>query len=137
MSRCETPADSPGLPKSREGDPVFAEPWQAQAFAMTVRLHERGVFTWGEWAEALSREVHRPGRAADGADYFDCWVAALSSLLAVRGVASEAEQAALSDRWARAAEATSHGKPIRLENAMDQDQSPFGSCRPWLDVDRS
>ncbi len=117
MSRCETPADLPGLPKSLEGDPVFAEPWQAQAFAMTVRLHERGVFTWGEWAEALSREVHRSGRAVDGADYFDCWVAALSALLAARGVASEVEQAALSDRWARAAEATPHGSPILLENA--------------------
>ena len=117
MSRCETLADSPGLPKSAEGDPVFAEPWQAQAFAMTVRLHEQGTFSWAEWAEALSREVHRPGRAVDGSDYFDCWVAALSSLLSERGVASEAEQSALSDRWARAAEATPHGKPILLENA--------------------
>jgi len=117
LSRCETPIDSPGLPRSAEGEPVFAEPWQAQAFAMTVRLHEQGVFTWAEWAEALSREVHRPGRAADGADYFDCWVAALSVLLSERGVASEGEQAALADRWARAAEATPHGKPILLENA--------------------
>ena len=86
---------------------------------MTVRLHERGVFTWGEWAEALTREVHRPGRPADGADYFDSWVAALSTLLADRGVASEEEQAVLSDRWARAAEATPHGSPIVLENAPD------------------
>lgn len=84
---------------------------------MTVRLHEKGVFQWAEWAQALSREVHRPGRAPDGADYFDCWVAALSSLLAARGVASEAEQVALSERWARAAEATPHGNAIRLENA--------------------
>ena len=84
---------------------------------MTVRLHEQGVFTWADWAEALSREVHRPGRAEDGADYFDCWVAALAGLLSERGVASEAEQAALSARWARAAEATPHGSPILLENA--------------------
>lgn len=96
---------------------MFAEPWQAQAFAMTVRLHEQGVFSWAEWAQALSREVHRPGRAADGADYFDCWVAALSGLISERGVASEAEQSALSDRWAQAAEATPHGRPILLENA--------------------
>jgi nitrile hydratase accessory protein len=117
LSQCETPASSPGLPKSAEGDPVFAEPWQAQAFAMTVRLHQQGVFSWAQWAAALSREVHRPGRAGDGADYFDCWVAALSTLLSETGVASEAEQAALSERWSRAAEATPHGNPIRLENA--------------------
>ena len=30
---------------------VFAEPWQAQAFAMTVALHDRGLFSWNEWAE--------------------------------------------------------------------------------------
>ncbi len=96
---------------------MFAEPWQAQAFAMTVRLHERGVFSWNEWAAALTREVHRPGRAADGSDYFDCWVAALSGLLAERGLAGESEQAELSLRWQRAAEATPHGMPILLENA--------------------
>jgi len=73
---------SPGLPKSPEGDPVFPEPWAAEAFAMTVHLHERGLFTWSEWAAALSGEVHKPGRAEDGSDYFDCWVAALSGLVA-------------------------------------------------------
>ena len=125
MSGCETLADSPGLPKSAEGDPVFAEPWHAQAFAMTVRLHEQGMFGWGQWAEALSREVHRPGRAVDGSDYFECWVAALSSLLSQQGVASEAEQAVLSGRWALAAEATPHGKPILLENAPEESISAF------------
>ena len=110
-------AASAGLPRSPEGDPAFSEPWQAQAFAMTVALYERGLFTWPEWAEALSHEVGKAGRAADGSDYFDCWVAALSALLAERRVADEAEQAALSARWSRAAEATPHGSPIYLENA--------------------
>ncbi|MCF3640558.1 nitrile hydratase accessory protein [Rhizobium sp. TRM95111] len=120
MSACDSPSDvtlSPGLPRAADGAPVFAEPWQAQAFAMTVRLHEQGLFTWGEWAEALSREVHRPARAEDGSDYFDCWVAALSALVAEKRLAGAEEQAALSERWARAAEATPHGSPIRLENA--------------------
>ena len=108
---------SPGLPRSVEGDPVFSEPWQAQAFAMTVRLHEQGVFAWSEWAETLSREVHRTGRAADGSDYFECWVSALSGILSERGVAPAPEVAELSHRWQRAAEATPHGSPILLENA--------------------
>ena len=69
---------SPGLPVSSEGGPVFAEPWQAEAFAMTVRLHEKGVFSWSEWAETLSQELYRPGRRPDGADYYECWVAGLS-----------------------------------------------------------
>jgi nitrile hydratase accessory protein len=120
LSTCEprSPlASSAGLPRSAEGDPVFTEPWQAQAFAMTVRLHQQGVFAWSEWAEALSREVHRPGRATDGSDYFECWVSALSSVLSVRGVAPEPEVVELAHRWQRAAEATPHGSPILLGNA--------------------
>lgn len=107
---------SSGLPKSREGDPVFAEPWQAQAFALAVHLNERGVFSWTEWAETLSAELHRPGRLVDGSDYFDAWVAALSQLIAAKGVADEAAQLAMQESWQRAAEATPHGQPIERTN---------------------
>ena len=119
MSVCDTTTDltaSPGLPRSPEGAPVFAEPWHAQAFAMTVHLQARGVFNWPEWAESLSAEVHRPGRAADGSDYFDSWVAALTGLLERRGVADTETIEALRKSWQRAAEATPHGAPIELAN---------------------
>jgi nitrile hydratase accessory protein len=109
-------AGSPGLPKSNEGDPVFAEPWQAEAFAMTVRLHEKGVFSWSEWAEALSHELYKPGRKADASDYFDCWVAALSRLVTELSITSWDHLDHLTQSWQRAAEATPHGKPILLEN---------------------
>lgn len=104
------------LPKSPEGDPVFAEPWQANAFAMTVRLHERGVFSWPEWAEALSAELYKPGRKADASDYYDCWVAALSRLVTELSIASGRELEHLTLSWQRAAEATPHGQPILLAN---------------------
>jgi len=104
------------LPKSPEGDPVFPEPWTADAFAMTVHLHEKGLFAWSEWAEALSKELHKPGRARDGSDYFDCWVAALSELLVSRGVADASVILDLQQSWQRAAEATPHGQPIELAN---------------------
>lgn len=116
---CEVPSalrDLPGLPRSSEGDPVFAEPWQASAFALTVHLFERGLFTWGEWADALPHEVKRPGRDAQGADYYDCWVEALSSLVARKGVTDAATILGLQQSWQRAAEATPHGKPIALAN---------------------
>jgi nitrile hydratase accessory protein len=96
--------------------PVFSEPWQAQAFALTVALHERGLFAWSEWAEALSSEVKRPGAAPDGSDYYEHWLAALEKLLADRGVAAPADVAELARAWRRAAQATPHGKPILLEN---------------------
>ncbi|ENN87679.1 hypothetical protein RHSP_45806 [Rhizobium freirei PRF 81] len=116
---CETAsplAQSPGLPKSTDGEPVFPEPWAADAFAMTVHLHEKGLFAWSEWAEQLSAELHKPGCAADGSDYFDRWVAALSGLLVSKGVADADAVLALQQSWQRAAEATPHGKPITLEN---------------------
>jgi nitrile hydratase accessory protein len=109
-------ANSPQLPKSAEGDPVFAEPWQAEAFAMTVRLQERGVFSWSEWAEALSQELYRPGRRADAGDYYECWVAALTRLVSELSIASMQDIDRLTSSWQRAAEATPHGQAIRLEN---------------------
>lgn len=95
---------------------MFAEPWHAQAFAMTVHLHERGVFSWTEWAESLSSALHQPGRAADGSDYFEGWVEALAGLLAAKGIADADTVRALQESWQRAAEATPHGQPIALAN---------------------
>ena len=83
---------------------------------MTVALHERGLFSLGEWAEALSAEVKRPDAAADGSDYYECWLRALEKLLAAKGAAATSEVDALAAAWERAAHATPHGKPILLEN---------------------
>ena len=119
MSVCEARsrfAQTEGLPRSEEGDPVFPEPWAAEAFAITVHLHERGLFSWGEWADSLSAEVHKPGRAADGSDYFDCWVEALTGLLVGKGIADAEAILGLQKSWQRAAEATPHGVPIELIN---------------------
>ncbi|MDG4879997.1 nitrile hydratase accessory protein [Mesorhizobium sp. WSM4884] len=97
-------------------DPVFAEPWQAEAFAMTVALHDKGLFSWSEWADALSAEVKKPDAASDGHDYYEHWLAALEKLLSSKGIAGKGEVDELAAAWARAAHATPHGKPILLEN---------------------
>jgi nitrile hydratase accessory protein len=97
-------------------EPVFAEPWQAEVFAMVVALHESGLFSWSEWAEILSAEVRRADAATDGRDYYEHWLAALEKLLAKKGVAASADVETLAAAWQRAAHATPHGKPILLEN---------------------
>lgn len=89
-------------------EPVFAEPWQAQAFAMAVKLHERGHFTWPEWAEALAAEV------ATGAPYHECWLAALESLVERKGLVTHPERHSRIEAWDQAARATPHGQPIAL-----------------------
>ncbi|MBB6464612.1 nitrile hydratase accessory protein [Aminobacter lissarensis] len=104
------------IPVATLDAPVFAEPWQAEAFAMVVALHERGLFSWAEWAERLSTEVKRPEAATDGSDYYERWLAALERLLAEKGLAGHEEVDAVAAAWERAAHATPHGQPIVLEN---------------------
>lgn len=102
----------PRLPRDAEG-PVFAEPWQAQAFAMTLKLHEAGAFTWPEWAQALSVEL-AGDPDDDGSRYYDHWVAALEGLVAGRNLAAPAELAARKDAWREAYLRTPHGQPVEL-----------------------
>src|SRR5256714_8758215 len=80
----------PDIPSDDDG-PVFREPWEAQAFAMALALHERGVFSWNEWASALAEEIKRAQAAGDpdtGETYYRHWLATLETLVAAKGVAS-------------------------------------------------
>lgn len=89
MSIAVPPLDS--IPRDLEG-PVFREPWEAQAFALVVQLHRGGLFSWTEWADALSTQircVRERGEPDSGADYYRHWLAALESLLATKGVTDE------------------------------------------------
>jgi len=107
----------PEIPRDDAG-PVFREPWEAQAFAMALALHERGVFTWSEWAEALGREIKRAQASGDpdtGETYYHHWLATLEGLVAQKGVAPREMLHRYRDAWDRAADRTPHGKPIVLQ----------------------
>lgn len=111
--------DLPQLPRD-EGGPVFAEPWQAQAFAMAVRLSEQGYFTWKEWAEALAAELSaaaKSGDPDDGSKYYQHWLATLERLVAAKGLTDPAALAQRKEAWADAYRHTPHGKPIELSAA--------------------
>jgi nitrile hydratase accessory protein len=110
--------DTPGLPRDADG-PVFGAPWQAQAFAMTLRLYERGLFSWPEWAQALAAQIAAAQAAGDldtGDTYYQHWLAALETLVARKGVSSADELARYHDAWDRAADRTPHGQPIALRD---------------------
>ncbi len=110
------PLELPGLPRDLEG-PVFKEPWEARAFAMALRLHECGVFTWPEWADALSHEITAAQDAGDedrGDSYYQHWLGALEAIVARKGAASTSELARYGRAWANAALRTPHGSPIEL-----------------------
>ena len=104
------------IPRDDDG-PVFREPWEAQAFAMTLSLHERGLFTWNEWAATLADEIKRAQASGDpdtGETYYRHWLATLERLIAAKGVASLETQHRYRDAWDHAADRTPHGSPIEL-----------------------
>ena len=110
-------AAAPGIPRDADG-PVFREPWEAQAFAMTLALHERGVFTWDEWAAALSQAIKRAQALGDpdtGETYYHHWLAALESLVAEKRLTDETTLVRYRDAWDRATDRTPHGMPIELQ----------------------
>jgi nitrile hydratase accessory protein len=105
-----------GIPRDNEG-PVFREPWEAQAFAMALALHERGLFTWTEWAATIAEEIKRAQAAGDpdtGETYYRHWLNTLERLVAEKGVTDGNTLTRYRDAWDHAADRTPHGKPIEL-----------------------
>jgi nitrile hydratase accessory protein len=104
------------LPRNEEGQ-VFAEPWQAEAFALTVRLYEAGCFSWTEWAASLAavlREVRDRGEVDDGSRYYDHWLVALERLVTAKQLLSASDIDRRKAAWAEAYRATPHGQPVVL-----------------------
>ena len=117
MSIDQAIAAVPGIPHGPEG-PVFREPWEAQAFAMTVALHEHGLFAWGEWTAVLGDEIKRAQAGGDpdtGETYYRHWLAALERIVAEKGVTDAASLARYRTAWDHAADRTPHGTPIVLQ----------------------
>ncbi|MGQ0483874.1 MAG: nitrile hydratase accessory protein [Hyphomicrobiales bacterium] len=106
------PSDLPQIPQDRDG-PVFNVPWEAQAFAMAVKLNEAGHFTWTEWAGMLGAEI----AAHPQARYYENWLAALEKLAEKKGLMTQVERQHRVAEWDRAAKATPHGRPIELSRS--------------------
>ncbi len=107
------------LPHRLDLEPVFAAPWQAQAFALTVHLHSQGLFTWPEWAAALSHQIQTDPTPTDpnhddGSAYYTHWLNALEQLILSKQLGTPNQIHALEHAWQAAAERTPHGKPIEL-----------------------
>jgi nitrile hydratase accessory protein len=119
MTDAEKLAALPRMPRD-EGGPVFREPWEAQAFALAVKLSEQGYFTWKEWAAALAEELKGAadrGEPDDGTRYYAHWLATLERLVTAKGLSDSASLAARKEEWADAYRHTPHGKPVELSAA--------------------
>lgn len=112
-------ADGGGLPMPPEAASGghFSEPWQAHAFAMVLLLHERGIFSWPQWADTLARRIRAAqvqGDPDDGSSYYRHWLDALEEITIAQGIATADQLHALEHAWADAAHDTPHGQPIEL-----------------------
>jgi nitrile hydratase accessory protein len=106
----------PSLPRDESG-PVFAEPWQAQVFALAVRLSGEGHFTWKEWAAAFAEELKAAADRSepdDGSRYYEHWLAALERLVTTKSLTDRTELAERKEAWVDAYRHTPHGKPVEL-----------------------
>lgn len=112
-------AAAPGLPRDSDG-PVFAEPWQAQAFALTVQLSRTGYFSWPEWADQLAgvlRDAAAHETPDDGTHYYQYWLVALERLCLAKGLTDAPALNSRAQAWADAYRRTPHGKPVELSGA--------------------
>jgi nitrile hydratase accessory protein len=107
--------DPAPLPPDSEG-PVFAEPWQASAFALAVHLSERGAFAWSEWSAALGHEIQAaaPRASEESAAYFLHWLDALERLCREKGLVDGVEIGRRCEQWRQAYLNTPHGEPVEL-----------------------
>ena len=105
------------LPAPQAERLVFAEPWQAHAFAMTLLLHAKGLFSWNEWANALAQEIgatKASGQPDDGSTYYLHWLNTLEKMLLDRRITTPDQIHTLEHAWEAAAQRTPHGEPIVL-----------------------
>ncbi len=111
--------DLPRLPRD-EGGPVFAQAWQAQAFALAIKLSQSGYFTWKEWAATLADELQSAalrGDPDDGSHYYEHWLAALERLALAKGLTDRTSLMIRKEEWIDAYRHTPHGKPVELASS--------------------
>lgn len=112
--------ETPFIPRDDEG-PVFNEPWMARAFAMTLKLAEAKIFTWGEWCEALSSEIKLAQAEGDpdlGDTYYMHWLGALEKLVVDKQVSNSQGLKLAFEDWRAADHAREHGEaPVYIKGA--------------------
>ena len=100
-----------------EQQPVFAEPWEAHAFAITVKLSENGLFKWSEWTNTLAeeiKEVKDQGHPDFGNTYYQFWLSALETILLKKNILKKTDLKSMIEQWRHAYLSTPHGNPVKL-----------------------
>ena len=96
--------------------PVFTEPWEAHAFAIAIKLSEKGIFEWSVWTDALTKEIkmaEEQGLPDFGNTYYKFWLSALENVLLDKNILKKSDIKSRIEQWRSAYESTPHGKPVK------------------------
>jgi len=100
-----------------EQQPVFAEPWEAHAFAIAVKLAEKGLLKWSDWTDTLAEEIKKGGKLGQsdfGDTYYQFWLSALETILLEKNILKKSDLKSTMEQWRRAYLSTPHGIPVKL-----------------------
>jgi nitrile hydratase accessory protein len=78
------------LPR-KNGELVFEEPWQGRVFGMAIALHERNLYEWEEFRQALIAHIARAEARGGPFVYYEIWLQTFEALLAAKGLVTGAE----------------------------------------------
>ena len=97
--------------------PVFAEPWEAHAFAIAVILSENGMIKWSEFSDTLAKKIKilkEQGLHDSGNTHYHLWLSALETILFEKKIMKKSDLKRSIKQWRSAYLSTPHGKPVRL-----------------------
>ncbi|MGH7365849.1 MAG: nitrile hydratase accessory protein [Candidatus Rokuibacteriota bacterium] len=78
------------LPR-KNGELVFEEPWQGRVFGMAVALHERGLYDWEEFRQALIAHVAAAEARGGAFVYYEIWLQTFEDLLSRKDLVTGTE----------------------------------------------
>ena len=104
----------------KDKDLIFSEPWQAELFAITLNLHEKGLFNWNSWTKKLGSSLKRDNNnSTDNLEYyFLSWLSALEETLLEMKITELTKIASIEKAWKDAISKTPHGKKVEISDKV-------------------
>lgn len=78
------------LPR-KNGELVFAAPWEGRAFGMAVALSEARLLDWEQFRQGLIAEIAEDEAHGHDAAYYEQWLASFEHLLVAKGIVTPEE----------------------------------------------
>jgi cobaltochelatase CobN len=88
--RIEDLGDDMAVPR-KNGELVFAAPWEGRVFGMAVALNDERVYDWNAFRDRLVAEIAAAEEHGDESGYYERWLASFERLLLETGILTAEE----------------------------------------------